>query len=151
MVRHAEIVETQSDCKERRAPGLPGAADHFESEPNGSSMRVSGTTVRADAPDVGGALATGPAMWREVAWLWGFGAFGYVLKPTSGGRFRHGLGTTYTVSVSAESVTLILECAECGKPWLPGAEEARWAPTSQTTSRLRSPSIVPECAGREFK
>ena len=49
--------------------------------------------------------------------------------------------------MSAEQVTLIRQCAECGEVWLPTDEE-RWIAYLDTDSVLVS--YCPECAEREF-
>jgi DNA-directed RNA polymerase subunit M/transcription elongation factor TFIIS len=53
--------------------------------------------------------------------------------------------------LSAESVTVILECAECGARWLP-ADEERCAHTS--AAMIDEPAELifycPACAEREF-
>jgi hypothetical protein len=54
--------------------------------------------------------------------------------------------------VSAESVAQILECAECGRPWLP-ADVERWAAYRAEEPDEEQPLLMffcPGCAEREF-
>jgi hypothetical protein len=51
--------------------------------------------------------------------------------------------------VSAESVALIPQCAECGKVWLP-AESERWEAYLTDDEPPELAFYCPECAAREF-
>jgi hypothetical protein len=51
--------------------------------------------------------------------------------------------------VKAESLALIAECVECGRPWLP-AERERWFANLTDDEPPEIAFFCSECAAREF-